>query len=532
MEVGEKAEWWRDSVIYQLIVPSFRDTTGDGMGDLDGVLQRLDYLQWLGVGAVWLSPIYPSPFIDLGYDVRDYTNVDSRFGTLATLDELVAQAHQRDIAVILDWVPAHTSSEHPWFIEACEGRDSHRRNWYVWADARENGSPPNNWISIFGGSAWQWHEPTGQYYLHTFHRTQPDLNWHNVAVQDAMLQTLRFWLDRGIDGFRIDACCLLLKDPQLRDNPTNPEFHDGDGPDSRLLSTRTRDQPGLHEILARIRRLVDSYDDRVLLGELYLPLDKIVEFYGRERPELHLPMHMAVTWTQWSAAALGGVIDDYETRVREHGWPAIVLSTHDTPRLAARAGRAQARVGAMLLATLRGTPVLYYGEEIGMCGVSIAPEQARDPQGRRTGRNRDGERTPMQWNGHEPNAGFSDAEPWLPVADDVADCSVLGQSHDPHSLLSLVRRLIEVRSGSAALRGGDYRRIDGQPPDVYAYRRSAGAERLVVALNFGHEPRSARLDAAGGTIMLSTHLDRDGEHCTQDLALRSDEGVIVVIDAE
>ncbi|HEY8520678.1 MAG TPA: alpha-amylase family glycosyl hydrolase [Gammaproteobacteria bacterium] len=520
-------EWWQRAVIYQLVVPSFKDSNGDGIGDLRGVIAELDYLEWLGVDAVWLSPIYPTPLRDLGYDVSHFTDVDPRFGTLATFDELLAAAHRRGIAVILDWVPNHTSDEHPWFVESRASRRNGRRAWYLWRDAKSDGSPPSNWISVFGGSAWEWHAPTGQYYLHTFHRTQPDLNWRNPEVQEAMLGTLRFWLDRGVDGFRVDACCLLFKDPEFRDNPANPDYRPGDGPDSTLLPVHTRDQPGLHEALARIRALTDSYPgERVLLGELYLPLAKVMAFYGGARPELHLPLHMSLSWTPWDADALATALEDHQGAVPPGGWPGTTLSTHDAPRIAARAGSAQTRLAAMLLETLRGTITHYYGEEIGMHGVPLPAKSARDPQGRRTGRTRDPERTPMQWD-DSPNAGFTSGTPWLPVGADYVAHNVRTQREDPGSLLALYRRLIALRRQEPALIGGAFERMPCDPP-LLAFRRRAGSQVFLVALNLGTEPIDYPLErASGGHIVLSTLLDREGERCTRRIALRGCEGVIL-----
>jgi alpha-glucosidase len=529
--VTRRRRWWQDAVIYQLVVPSFRDANGDGLGDLDGVLEKLDYLEWLGVRALWLSPIHPSPLLDLGYDVSDFTDVDPRFGSLAGFDELLGQAHRRGIAILLDWVPNHTSSEHPWFAESSSSRDNPKRDWYLWRDPPSHGGPPNNWISVFGGSVWEWHEPTGQYYLHTFHATQPDLNWRNPDVEAAMRATLRFWLDRGVDGFRLDACCLMFKDEQLRDNPPNPDFAEGQGPDSQLRSTYTRDQPGLHEALARIRQLVDSYPgDRVLLGELYLPLEQVIAFYGRERPELHLPLHMGLAWTNWDAEALAAAIEEHQRAVPAGAWPCTTLSTHDAPRLAARAGREQTRVAAMLLQTLPGTLTHYYGEEIGMQGLPIPPHQARDPQGRRTGRNRDPERTPMQWDGGR-HAGFSAVKPWLPVDTGHAQQSVAAQQRDPRSLLALYRRLMALRRQHQVLVEGEFCR-EASPAPLLAYRRRAEGRELAVVLNFAGEVQDFEPTAGAlrGRVLLSTELDRDGEHCDGRLRLRGHEGVVIDCD--
>jgi alpha-glucosidase len=524
--MGRAEQWWQRALIYQLVVPSFLDSDGDGFGDLGGVRAKLDYLAWLGVDALWLSPIYPSPFKDLGYDVRGFTDVEPKLGTLAAFDALVAAAHARDIRIILDWVPNHSSSEHPWFIESCASRDSDKREWYIWRDPRPDGSPPNNWISVFGGSVWEWHEPTGQYYLHTFHATQPDLNWRHPAVREAMAGSLRFWIERGADGFRVDACCLLFKDEEFRDNPENPNFEASkDGPDAQLLPEHTRDQPGLHEALAELRSLADTYASRpVLLGELYLPLEKLVAFYGNESPELQLPLNMSLAWTDWNATALGAALDDYHATIAERGWPCHLLSTHDVPRIVRRAGAAQSRVAAMLLLTLPGTSILYYGEEIGMRGVEIPRQEAQDPQGKRTGRNRDPQRTPMQWEAG-PRGGFSTAEPWLPVGDIEPALHVAGQRADPHSLLNLYRRLIALRRKEPSLADGRYARVDCAAP-VLGYRRE-DARCILVLLNLGGNPETVPLPESRADVLLSTLLDRDAEPCAKTVTLRPHEGLML-----
>src|SRR5215471_1495002 len=294
--------WWQRGIIYQIVVPSFRDSNGDGLGDLAGVVEKLDYLRSLGVDGIWLSPFYRSPLRELGYDFFDHCDVDPRFGTLADFDRLIEEAHRRDLRVILDWVGNHTATDHAWFQESRSSRDNPKRDWYLWRDAKRDGSPPNNWISVFGGSSWEWDTTTEQYYLHTFLRSQPDLNWRNPQVAEAMHATLRFWLDRGADGFRLDAPALMLKDPQFRDNPPNPNYKEGDLPDSKQIPRFTRNQPGMHFLIANLRAAVDAAaPESVLLGEFYLPFNELVMFYGRKRPELHLPLNLALTHTEWSA---------------------------------------------------------------------------------------------------------------------------------------------------------------------------------------------------------------------------------------
>lgn len=522
--------WWQSGAIYQLLVPSFLDSDSDGLGDLDGVTARLDYLEWLGVNAVWLSPCYPSPLKELGYDVSDYCAIEPRFGSLATFDRLLGEAHDRGLHVILDWVGNHTSAQHPWFRESRGSRDNPRRNWYLWRDARPDGSPPNNWVSVFGGSVWQWDAATSQYYLHTFLDSQPDLNWREPAVRAAMFEALKFWLDRGVDGFRLDAAPLFFKDPEWRDNPANPDYRPGELPDSTLLPLYTRNQPGLHELFAELRALVDRYPgDRVLLGEFYVPIEELVSFYGDRSPELHLPLNLTLTYLQWEPRVIGSSLAEYQSCVSGRGWPTTTLDTHDQERIAVRAGLAQTRVGAMLLLTQRGTPTIYYGDEIGMRGVKIPAEQATDPQGRRTGRNRDPTRTPMQWS-NEAHAGFSAVEPWLPVGVDRDVANVESQSRDAGSLLTLYRRLLELRTRDPVLRAGMHEPI-AAGPELVAYRRRSGERRLVVLLNFVRE--TVRHDLKGdapGHVLLSTHLDREGERTEGQVELRADEGLLIALD--
>jgi alpha-glucosidase len=519
--------WWQRGAIYQLLVPSFFDTDDDGMGDLSGVTQKLEYLQWLGVEAVWLSPIYASPLEDLGYDVSDFTDIDPRFGTLADFEDLMQEAHGRGLKVILDWIPNHTSSEHPWFQGARSSREHPLRDWYIWRDPKPDGSPPNNWLSIFGGSVWEFDEATGQYYLHTFLKEQPDLNWSHPDVQEAVLDAMRFWLDRGIDGFRLDALDLLTKDPRFPDNPPNPNYNpEFDGPDMAVLPTYTRDQPAVHDVVATMRRLVDEYQDRVLLGELYLPTDQIIAFYGADEPELHLPLQPVFGSVPWTAEELYRLIDPYLGQMPEDAWPSWMLSTHDGRRVASRAGAAQAPVAAMMLLTLPGTPIIYYGDEIGMHDVKVPPEKERDPQGKRIGRKRDPVRTPMQWNDWV-QAGFTSGEPWLPVADDYEATNVDDQS-EARSLLTLYRRLLSLRREIPTLVSGSFV-LEAPRERVISYRREDDERRLLILLNLSSEPQTVELDEQGGRnrVLLSTFHDRENEEVENAVQVRGDEGLIL-----
>jgi alpha-glucosidase len=521
-------------VIYQIYPRSFMDSDGDGVGDLPGVLRRLDHLTWLGMDALWLSPVYPSPMADFGYDVSDYTGVDPLFGTLGDLDRLVAAAHERGLRVLLDWVPNHTSDQHPWFQASRSSRDDPKRDWYVWRDPRPGGGPPSNWIDYTGRSSWRWDERTGQYYYRAFTDAQPDLNWRNPEVQAAMFDTLRFWLRRGVDGFRIDVLSLLVEDDQLRDNPPNPGYRPGeDFPFMRELSVWNVDRPETRELAGRIRAVVDEFgDDRVLLAELVLPLEQTVAYYGADGDGIQVPFNFELLTAAWDARGIAGYVDRYLAAVPEGGWPNWVLGNHDTPRVASRVGPAQARVAAMLLLTLPGTPVLYQGDELGLEDVPVPPDQVRDPITHLIpGRGRDPERSPMPWDAG-PGAGFSGGRPWLPLGEANRARHVAGQRDDPGSMLSLHRRLLRLRHRSPALRGGAYQPVEAGG-DVLAYRRTGpGGERWLVALNLG--PRPARLAVPGpapaGRVAVSTHPDRDGAAAGEaggQLELRGDEGVVV-----
>jgi alpha-glucosidase len=468
---------------------------------------------------------------DFGYDVSDYTDVDPLFGKLSDFDELLEVAHRLGIRVILDYVPNHTSDEHSWFVESRSSRENPKRDWYLWRDPAPDGGPPNNWQSIFGGGAWEWDEGTGQYYLHLFDPKQPDLNWRNPAVREAMYGVMRFWLGRGVDGFRIDVLWLLIKDDLFRDNPENPEWREGDPPWERQIETYSGDRPEMLEILREMRAVIDSYGgDRVLIGELYLPLERVVSYYGPELDGVHLPFNFGLTvLPEWEARAVGRLIEDYEAALPEEAWPNWVLGNHDAPRIADRVGEDRARLVQMLLLTLRGTPTLYYGDEIGMHDVKIPPDLVHDPQGIRSpGYGRDPARTPMQWDA-SPNAGFTTGTPWLPVADDYATTNVEAQRHDPASMLSLVRRLLRLRRKLPALTLGAYRPLETGNDQVISYLREDEDNRILVALNFGSEGLNLGflLDGAGGEILCSTYPHRTGPLDPRRLELGPYEGVIV-----
>jgi alpha-glucosidase len=523
-------DWWRNGIFYQIYPRSFQDSDGDGVGDIAGIVHRLPYLLTLGIDAIWLSPVFPSPMADFGYDISDYTGIDPLFGTMADFDALIEAAHDSGLKLILDLVPNHTSDRHPWFVEARASRDNPKRDWYIWRDAAADGGPPNNWLSEFGGSAWAWDDATGQYYYHAFLSQQPDLNWRNPAVREAIHEVMRFWLRKGVDGFRVDVIWHLIKDAEFRDNPPNPHHHEGRPPHERLLTQYSTDQPEVHEVIAEMRRVSDEFDARVLIGEVYLPLHRLVAYYGNDLAGAQMPFNFTLLSTLWSARSIERIVADYEKALPPGAWPNWVLGNHDRPRVASRVGDAQARVAAMLLLTLRGTPTLYYGDEIGMRQVAIAPERVRDPFEKNVpgiGVGRDGCRTPMQWDA-TAHAGFSRVEPWLPLAEDSARENVVNLTADRLSILNLYRRLIALRRRSPPLAMGSYVPLAAEG-DLLLFRRAQDGVTATVALNLGAEPLSVDAQAIGlaGEIWLSTHLDREREPIRDSLDLRGNEGVII-----
>jgi alpha-glucosidase len=522
--------WWQRGTVYQIYPWSFCDSNGDGVGDLVGISQRLEYLEWLGVDAIWISPIFPSPMADFGYDVSSCLDVDPRFVSLADFDALLAEAHRRNLRVILDYVPNHTSHQHPWFLEAKRSRSDPKRDWYIWRDAAPGGGPPTNWLSEFGGSAWEWDAATEQYYYHAYLKQQPDLNWRNPEVRAALLDVLRFWLDRGVDGFRVDTVHHLFKDAEFRDNPPNPDFSVGMPPHRSLIRRYTTDRPEVHDAIAEMRRVLDEYPERVLIGEAYLPFDRLAAYYGVNLAGLHLPFNFHLILARWEAAALSALASEYEAALPAGAWPNWVLGNHDRSRLVSRIGLKQARVAAMLLLTLRGTPTLYYGDELGMSDVPIAPQQVRDPWEKNVpglGLGRDPERTPMQWSA-EPNAGFTSGTPWLPLASDYAVTNVESERADPESMLSLYQALLALRRREPALSVGSYAGLEGGP-DIYAYAREHAGRRLGIVLNMSADspamPRERQFDNA--RILLSTRMGRSGQLLGAPAKLEAHEGVIV-----
>jgi alpha-glucosidase len=512
--------WWQHAVIYEIYPRSFQDSNGDGIGDLPGIRSRLDYLVQLGIDAIWISPIYPSPMADFGYDVANYCGIDPIFGTIKDFDSLLADAHSRGLKVILDFVPNHTSDQHPWFLESRSSRDNPKRDWYLWRDQ------PNNWLSNFGGSGWEYDETTAQYYYHSFLRQQPDLNWRKPAVKQAMFDALRFWLKRGVDGFRVDVMWLMIKDDQFRDNPPNPGYRLGQASHGRLVPVYNSDRPEIHDLVADMRAVVDEFHGRVLIGEIYLPVAQLMTYYGRDLTGANLPFNFQLLQCAWSAEAVAQVISDYEGALPHGAWPNWVLGNHDNARIASRVGTRQARVAAILLLTLPGTLTMYYGEELGMCSVPVAPDQVQDPFEKNEpglGLGRDPERTPMLWD-DSPSAGFTSGWPWLPVGDEHEIVNVAAQEGDDSSILQLYRKLIQLRRTNPTLVSGKLDNVEAKDK-VLRYQRSGDGHRILIFLNMGSEP--AQINVERGTILISSLLDRQGQSVSGQLDIRAAEGLVI-----
>ena len=515
--------WWRDAVVYQVYPRSWQDTDGNGVGDIPGIISRLDHLVELGVDALWVSPVYTSPMADFGYDVADYTDIDPIFGTLADADRLIAECHRRGIYLLMDFVPNHSSDQHPWFQASRSSRDDPKRDWYVWRDPGPDGGVPNNWQSSSGGPAWEWDEATGQYYLHKFLPQQPDLNWRNPAVRDAMLDAMRFWFERGVDGFRLDVVYQCIEDAEFRDDPVNPDYDpETDPPFEAVRPLHSTDRDEVMELVVNpMRRLADEMGDRLLVGEIYLPFERLVRYYGEDDTGVQLPFNFALIGAEWSAPALAGLIAEYESHLEPRHWPNWVLGNHDKSRIATRVGPEQARVAAMLLLTLRGTPTIYYGDEIGMSDAHIPPDRVRDRWEENMpglGEGRDPCRTPMHWTAAE-HGDFcpDDVEPWLPMGDNG---NVAAQEADPASMLNLHKNLLKLRREHAAvMRGSLTVHHEG---DVLLLERDHEGERVRVALNVSSRPQSLP-EGWSGKVLLSTHPEGDGTR------LRASEGVVLSV---
>jgi alpha-glucosidase len=523
--------WWRDGVLYQIYPRSYMDSNGDGIGDLRGITSKLDYLQWLGVDGIWLDPISVSPNEDWGYDVSDYCDVDPDLGTLADADELIEEASSRGIRIILDMVPNHTSDQHPWFVNAISGKDSRYRDFYVWADPKPDGSPPNNWVNMFDprDSAWTLDSKSGQYYLNNFLPSQPDLNWWNDEVRDTFDDIFRFWYDRGVAGFRLDVAHAIIKDKHLRDNPPSDETDHWYTQLRGQRQTYNTGQPEVHDVLKRWRAVAEGYDQaRILVGETYVfDPSLLASFYGNG-DEVNLAFNLMFLHSKFDADELRSNVETAERMIPANCWPTWTAGNHDNRRFPSRWCRGdvtKAKAAMVLLMGLRGTPFLYYGDEIAMTDTALPDDRVLDPVGKMLGPRlgRDPERTPMHWN-DSATRGFSgpNVEPWLPYGD-ARTANVAAQQQDPDSMLSLTRDLIGLRDALPDLRGGSYTTRASSAAGLWAWDRG---ERTVVAVNLADEP--ATVADVDGTIRVSTIRARDAEQISGTLHLEPWEAAIVL----
>ena len=502
--------WWKHGVIYHIYPRSFSDSNGDGIGDIRGIINKIEYLANLGIDGIWLSPVYPSPMIDFGYDISNYRQIDPVFGTLNDFHELLEVAHSKGIRVIMDLVMNHTSDKHPWFIESQSSVDNPKRDWYIWKKGRK-GNPPNNWKTVFGGSAWEYDHKTGQYYLHTFFREQADLNWHNEDLKETFFNGIKFWLDMGVDGFRVDVINLIGKDKHFRDNPIPFGI-------PLLQKLRyTSNRPRSYHIARELRTLLDAYSERMCVAEVYSipPGDSTVaaSYLDTGENAMNMAFDFSLMLRSWSARKYFRVIKKWHSLIPEKGWACNVLSNHDLHRnfdrfRFRRNKNEKARISAMLLLTLKGTPFLYYGEEIGMRNAKLSRKEILDPLGKIFWpffKGRDKGRSPMQWT-HDKHAGFSDFKPWLPVNDDYLQLNVKSQEKDKNSLFHFYRTLIALRKRYKALSKGDWSPLIRGKKGILVYMRQFQLEKILVILNFSSRRRKIEVPGiSAGKIILSTH---------------------------
>ncbi|NLI70694.1 MAG: alpha-glucosidase [Firmicutes bacterium] len=556
-------DWWKKAVFYQIYPRSFMDSNGDGIGDIPGIISKLDYLNdgtpdSLGIDAIWFSPFFRSPDHDYGYDISDYYDIDPRYGTLEDFDRLVDECHKRNIRVMLDLVVNHTSNEHPWFLESSSSRDNPKRDWYIWCDGRgPDNKPPNNWRNNFFGSAWEWDEHTEQYYLHSFLKEQPDLNWYNPEVKEAIFDVVRFWLDRGADGYRLDVAHHYCKDVLLRDNP--PFYFRERVPDKLSWTDRrleynlfyllslpefqinryNKHHPETHYILKEFRRILDSYPGRTSVGEIENEDPRVTASYYGENDELHMNFYFDLMFCRWRADSFRRAIDRWEEILQGDKWPAYTFNNHDQARAlskydTANRGDKRARLMALALLTFRGTPFLYYGEEIGMKNATLSRHELRDPVGLKwypVFPGRDGARTPMQWEDRY-GGGFTTAMPWLPIGPELDTRNVSVQENDPHSMLSFYKKMIWLRKDWPSLQTGSYRSLTrGVPHNCYMYLRELGQERLIVALNFSDINQKIMLTKEDREfdILITTDSTRMEKTTGNELKLSPLEGCIIKI---
>jgi len=520
--------WWQRSVIYEILVASFQDSTGDGWGDLPGVTSRLGYLSDLGVDAIWLSPFYQSPLYDLGYDVSDHTAVHPRFGTMDDFDQLLSIAHQFGLKVVIDYVPNHTSRQHAWFEQSRASVTNPKRDWYLWHEPLSDGAPPNNWINRFGRSAWTMDANTNQYYFATFSPEQPDLNWRNPEVCQAMFNILRFWLDRGTDGVRVDALAHLIKDQAFRNNPPNLGYADDQEPSNRLTQPFSQNQPDLLDVLKQLRSVIDEYPNRLLMGEAYQSAEQIAVY---QRAGIHVLLDTSMLQVPFNANELRNAIDRVESLTPIHEVPSRSAGNHDIARLAKRVGQDNLYLAALLQFTVRGTASIYYGDELGLNPLMVPPDRMQDPSGRDNPRySRDPSRAPMPWDG-SPQGGFSTAEPWLPIDQATIQRNVAAQLTKPDSLLHFYHRILDLRSKEPDLQHGEYHPIDTYEP-ILAFYRGQPDNCLLVALNISDEPATLDVSEIEGKVLLSTHPDNSQGAFQKMIKLQPREGIVARVNRQ
>lgn len=540
-KVGMASKPWSEvNAIYQIYPRSFRDTNSDGIGDLRGVIEKLDYIHGkkdsLGIDAIWFSPIFSSPMADMGYDVSNYCDIDTLFGTLDDFKELVEKAHDRNINVMIDFVPNHTSDQHPWFL-ASRKKDKDKKDYYVWRDAKPDGSAPNNWLSIFGGSAWEWDDDRKQYYLHTFLKEQPDLNWDNPLVRDEMKRVVRFWMELGVDGIRADAVRWISKDPELHDDPVNTEWKPN-GSDNTFDSLRHKYSRFWKNLFPYLRELTDvmaEFDNRIMIFEdypdgNYSTKSQYLGFYNVD-PKIGMPFNFEGLWAKFDATTFRNFITEFQGMIDpEVHRPIYCFGNHDQWRMVSRYGSDEkARLVALLQMTLPGLPTLYYGDELGMPNTPVTHEEIRDLSAFSSGDDsvsRDPERTPMQWDKGQ-YAGFSDVKPWLPVGKNVSTHNVTSELHEPDSFLSLYRRLLRLRSRHEILRNGSYEAFGDTDKNVFVFSRRLGDEHAFVLLNFSGEEQAFTLPHKARVICCTHPVDYPEIDKDHIVTLRPYEGAVV-----
>ncbi len=533
-----RTHWSRRATVYQIYPMSFKDSNGDGKGDLQGIIDKADYLTELGVGAVWICPFFKSPMADFGYDIEDYTAVDPSFGTMEIFEELVLELHRRDIKIIIDFVGNHTSVKHPWFAESRSSRNNPKRDWYVWRDPKPDGSPPNAWISIFGGSIWELDKSTGQYYLHSFLKEQPDLNWHNADMRAAMMEVIDFWVRKGVDGFRIDALQHFLEDDKFdrsteRQNASHKKESSEDAYQAIVPTFQLKhgDIRKMEAVGSFIGTALEKHPDIFIIGEVYMSIDQIAQLYTLCPNERFAPFNFSLVSLPWNARKFKELIDNYQEKLSPSNLPNYTLGNHDIARIATRFGQNQALLAAFLQFTLPGMPFVYYGDELGMTNGIIAPHLIRDVlshllKGLHPGR--DLERTPMQWD-DSLHAGFSEATPWLPVTDNYKTINVKHEKKDPDSAWALYRSLIRLRNNSETLRLGEYTPRASSSPNIFSFERSYKNERYLIIANFGDtiEREMIPRNSKDPHILFTTHAHRTVHMSAHTIELMPFEGYVV-----